>query len=129
MRFEWFQIFEWASLIAAVYCRRGLAYFSIGIFIPLLLVVNVFETIGVNHRLFHRHDSYNIYSFYNLAVTPLYLYAFQQMMMAGKTERYLIRFVGVICMLLLLINLFYIQGLYLFNTWSITLTQVMNIVF
>lgn len=129
MRFEWFQFFEWASLLAAVVCRKGLSRFSLGVFIPLLITVNLFETIGVNHQLFHRSDSYNVYSFYNLVVTPFYLYAFYKMMLPKKSEQILFITLSALCMLLLVLNLLFIQGPTIFNTYSITLTQVMNIVF
>jgi hypothetical protein len=53
VRVLWFQNFEAFSLLCALWCRRGLNRFSLGIMIPILLLDNITEIVAVNYAHLH----------------------------------------------------------------------------
>jgi hypothetical protein len=130
MQFERFQYFELLSLLVALFCYKGLRRFSLGIFLPLLVLVNLLEMAGVNYRLLGLKDNnYILYNLLIIAQTPMYLYVYTKMMMLKKSEQLVFNMIAALCFLFLLLDFVYIQGPWVFNTYSATLISVLNIVF
>jgi hypothetical protein len=124
----WYQYFQVFSLLCALFCRRGLDAYSIGIMIPLLLLDNTAEFVAGNYHLFHWKSNYFIYNLYLLASTPIFLYLFS-ILLELKGRRRTNYFIG--CGLLeifILLNFFFYQGPSEFNTYSNLLIQATNIV-
>lgn len=128
MRVIWFQYFEMFSLLWAIWCYRGLNAFSIGIMIPILVLDNVVEIIGVNYAHFHWANNYLIYNLYYLLSTPLYLCLFATMLDGSRKDRMRLIAAGVIVEALLLANCIFLQGWWEFNTYSSLLYAITQIV-
>ncbi|GGB23519.1 hypothetical protein [Puia dinghuensis] len=129
MQFLYFQYFQLFSLLIAIVCRKGLNSFSLGILIPILLLDNVTETVGVNYtRIFHSLDNYFVYNVYYVLSTPLYLYLYASMLKGDRREQRRLFFTGVAIETFILVNYFFIQGRAEFNTFTALLVGVANIV-
>jgi len=124
-----YEYFEYASLLVAIVCYKGLVRFSLEAFIPLLFVVCLIETLGDNYYLLGLTGSYPIYNFYFVAVTPFYLFLYRKMLLPTKSERVIFDSISILCMLFVLLNLFFIQGTKQFNSYSASLTEVLNVIF
>jgi len=130
MTLLYFQYFQMFSLLLAVLCRKGLNTFSIGILIPILLVDNVADFLGVNdYYIFHSTDNYFIYNIYYLVSTPLYLYLFTIMLKGDAREHRRLLFAALAIEGFLLINYFFIQGILPFDSFSAILVNLTNFVF
>lgn len=128
MTILWYQYFQLFSLLCAIACRRGLDLYSIGIMIPILLLDNVTEFIAGNYLLFHWKSNYFIYNLYLLLSTPLFLYLFSILLNLTPRQR---RNYFIGCGLLeslILVNYFFYQGPWEFNTYSNLLVQAAYIV-
>lgn len=122
-----FQYFQLASLLLAMICFRGLVRYSLVAFIPLLIITNIVEMVGVSYA--EDEANYNVYNLYMLLSTPLYIYLYGKMMKLRRNERYPFIGIGLLVMIFLLLNFFFWQGVKPFNTYSLILTEVVNIGF
>ncbi|MGX5819796.1 hypothetical protein ACWKWU_16485 [Chitinophaga lutea] len=129
MIFKLYQLFQLLSLLAAIFCFKGLSRFSIAAFLPLLLLVNVIEFIGTNFRLFGWAHNYFIYNIFTLLATPLQLILFGRMLGLKKNEKPVFLLISLLCMLIIVINFIWLQGWYQFNTISLILVEILTIVF
>lgn len=124
-----FQYWQLLSLLIACICIRELRRFSIAAFMPLLIIANVVEIIGVNFRLFGWPNNYFVYNMYLIFTTPLYLYLYSQMLFLAGYALHVFRVIALLCMLLILLNYFFLQGTDIFNTNSLILIMLLNIIF
>jgi hypothetical protein len=130
MTILYFQYFQLFSLLLAIVCRKGLNSFSIGILIPILLLDNIADILGVNDTLiFHSVDNYFIYNIYFLISTPLYLYLFTVMFNADRLERRRILLAGLAIESFMLVNYFFIQGMHSFDSFNSLLVNLTDFVF
>jgi hypothetical protein len=124
MRFEWFQCFELLSLLLAIVCRKGLKRFSLTLFLPLLVLINLFEFAGVNYE----GQNHFIYTLLIIVKTPFYLFLYSKMLMLRENELTAFRIICALCLFFILFNYFFWEGMETFNTYSFILTEIMNIV-
>jgi hypothetical protein len=129
MHIAWFEYFQIASLLTALYCFRGLRACSLLAFIPLLFIVNITEFTGINYRMIGLESNYSIYNLYLLASTPFYFYIAGKMLFLAGKETIVFYTVCVLCLILVCANFFFIQGQSHFNTYSFVLIEIMMIVF
>ncbi len=129
MHIAWFEYFQIACLVVALYCFRRLRACSLLAFIPLLLIVNVTEFTGTNYRLFGWESNYLIYNLYLLASTPFYFYIAGKMLFLTGKETFVFYAVCILCLILISVNFFFIQSPFRFNTYSLILFDIMTIVF
>src|SRR4249919_3440578 len=125
MHIAWYEYFQIISLCVAIYCWKGLKSCSLLAFIPLLVIVNITELIGINFRAFGWSSNYRIYNLYILASTPFFFYLAGKMLFLTKKESIIFYIVCVLCLVLVFVNFFYIQGNIEFNTYSIGLVEIM----
>ncbi|HVY73806.1 MAG TPA: hypothetical protein VG890_03195 [Puia sp.] len=129
MQIAWFEYFQIAALLVAIYCYRGLRACSLLAFIPLLLITNICEFTGVNYRALGWSSNYMVYNLYLLLSTPFYFYIAGKMLFLTSKETIVFWLVCVLCLILIYANFFFIQGKGRFNTYSFVLIQIMMIVF
>ncbi|MFI5124727.1 MAG: hypothetical protein ACHQDF_05330 [Chitinophagales bacterium] len=129
MHIAWFEYFQIASLLTALYCYRGLRACSLLAFIPLLFIVNITEFTGINYKMIGLQSNYSIYNLYLLASTPFYFYIAGKMLFLTGKETIVFYTVCVLCLILVCANFFFIQGQTHFNTYSFVLIEIMMIVF
>jgi len=123
---EHYHYFEYGCLLVAVFCYKGLRRFSLLAFIPIVLLACVSETLTIDKLGLELYPIYNVYM---VALTPFYLYAYRKMLLPTRNERVIFDAISVLSMLFLLLNIFFIQGIRNFNTFSAILTQVLNVIF
>lgn len=123
----WYQYAQLLSLAMALLYMGGLRRHGITAFIPLLAITNAIEFIGMNYKFFGWANNYFLYNIYILATTPLYLYLFYNMLQLkpGEQRRYKLVAAGIL--LLIIVNYCFIQGPVVFNTYSLVLFELMNI--
>jgi hypothetical protein len=128
MTIMWHIYFELFSLLCALIFARGLNSFGIGILIPLLFLDNITEIVGANYYHFGWKDNYFVYSIYLVLSTPLALLLFGAMMGGSPQQRrrYLWACIGI--QGFVLINYFFVQGPYEFDTYSFLLINTAEIV-
>ena len=129
MHFAWYEYFQIICLGMAIYCRKGLKACSLQAFIPLLVVVNVTEMVGMNFRAFGWSSNYLVYNLYLLVSTPFFFYLAGKMLFLSRRETYVFYIICLLCLLLVMINFCFIQGWNQFNTYSFGLIEIMKIVF
>jgi hypothetical protein len=128
MTFMWHQYFELFSLLCAVVFARGLNSFGIGVLIPLLLLDNVAEIIGVNFVYFGWKDNYFVYSLYLVLSTPLVLWLFGAMLGRGAPHKNYFLWGAIAIEGFVLLNYCFIQGPFEFDTYSYLLVSTAEIV-
>ncbi len=129
MQIAWYEYFQIISLCVAVYCWKGLKSCSLLAFIPLLVIVNITELIGINFRAFGWSSNYRIYNLYILVSTPFFFYLAGKMLFLTRKEMIIFNIVCILCMMLVIGNFLFVQGNIEFNTYSIGLVEIMIIVF
>ena len=128
MRIHWYTYFQIFSLLCAIFCRRGLKLYSIGIMIPILVLDLTTELIGTNWRLFHWKNNYPVYNLYFVLSTPLFLYLFSILLQLNPRQKIYYLAGSILLEVLVLYNFFFDQGPFEFNTYSNLLTQTANII-
>jgi hypothetical protein len=129
MHIAWYEYFQIIGLCIAIYCWKGLKACSLLAFIPLLVVVNVTELTAKNYLAFGWTSNYFIYNLYLLISTPFLFYLAGKMLFLTRKESVIFFIVCVLCMLLVIVNLGFIQGFIQFNTYSLGVIEIMVIVF
>lgn len=129
MHIAWYEYFQIASLVIAIWCWKGLKACSLIAFIPLLVMANLAELTGINYHLFGWSSNYRIYNVYMLFSTPLFFYLAGKMLFLTRKEAVIYFIVCTLCMLLVVANFLFIQGTTQFNSYSLGLIDIMLIVF
>ncbi|HEY4935814.1 MAG TPA: hypothetical protein VII44_04505 [Puia sp.] len=129
MHIAWYEYFQIICLCVAMYCRKGLKACSLLAFIPLLVIVNITELTAMNFRAFGWTSNYFIYNLYLLVSTPFFFYLAGKMLFLTRKESFIFYIVCVLCMLLVIFNFGFVQGYTQFNSYSLSLIEVMIIVF
>jgi len=128
MRIHWYTYFQVFSLLCAIFCRRGLKLYSLGIMIPILLLDLGTELIGSNWRLFHWKSNYPVYNLYFVLSPPLFLYLFSILLNLNARQKIYYLAGSILLEALVVYNFFFLQGPFEFNTYSNLLTQGANII-
>ena len=128
MTIMWHIYFELFSLLCALIFARGLNSFGIGMLIPLLLLDNITEIVGANYYHFGWKDNYFVYSIYLVLSTPLALWLFGSMMGGSPQQRRRYLWACIAIQGFVLINYFFVQGPYEFDTYSFLLINTVEIV-
>jgi hypothetical protein len=102
---------------------------SLSAFIPLLVIVNLTEFIGTNFQAFGWSSNYIVYNVYLLVSTPLFFYLAGKMLFLTRRESIIFFTICFLCLLLMILNFWYIQGQNRFNTYSLGLWDILMIVF
>jgi hypothetical protein len=129
MHIAWFEYFQIASLLIAIWCWTGLKSCSLLAFIPFLVVVNLTEMIGINYRMFGWSSNYHVYNLYMIVSTPLLFYLAGKMLFLSGREAIIYYIVCSLCMLLVISNFLFVQGTMRFNSYSLGLIDILLIVF
>jgi hypothetical protein len=130
MQIAWFEYFQLISLAVAIYCRKGLKACSLSAFIPLLIIVNISELIGMNFRSFGWVSNYNVYNVYLILSTPFLFWLAGKMLFLTNRESLVFYTICALVMLFVIVNFLFIQGkIGQFNTYSLGLIEIMIIVF
>ena len=124
MHLEYFQYFELLSLLLALVCYKGLKKFSLTAFVPLLIIINVMEILGVNYS----GPNYFIYNLLILLQTPFFLFLYGKMLMLRDNELTVFRIVSALALFFIGFNYFFWQGAEKFTNYSFILIEVLNIV-
>src|ERR1700743_468904 len=96
MHLSYYQYFQLFSLLMALLCRKGLNYFGLGILLPMMVVTNLIETVGMNYKLFFTLPrNHFIYNIYYLVLTPMYFYLFASMLGGNMAERRRLRWIAL----------------------------------
>jgi len=113
----------------ALFCRRGLNYFGLGILLPILVITNLTETLGNNYKLFFTTPrNHFIYNIYYLVLTPMYFYLYASMLGGHMSERRRLRWIALAIEIFLIFNFCFVQGWDDFNTFSALLVAIVCII-
>lgn len=123
-----YQYSQLICLVISILCRKGLRRFSLIAFIPLLIIDNIIEFIGKNRLLFGWDNNYFVYNIYLIVSPPIYMYLYAKMLNLKKEVHKVFWAMYILCILLILLNYFFIQGYRQFNTYSVMLIMILNIV-
>lgn len=124
--YEWFQLL---SLLTAIYCHKELKSYSLLLFIPFLFIITGVEFIATNIIYLGGKSNYSLYNFNLLISVPFYLYIFGQILSLKKKEKTLFSIISILCIVLLLLNFFFLQGSNTFNSYGFLFFEIINIVF
>lgn len=129
MQIEAFQYLQISCFLISVICFKALHKWGIALFVALLFLDCVVDLLGDNYKAFGWKDNYLVYNCYLLLSEPLSLFLFYKML--GLSPRFRILFSGFafLCLLLIVINYCFIQGPSKFNTYSLLLIMILNIIF
>src|ERR1700743_2803860 len=129
MHLSYYQYFQLFSLLMALICRKGLNYFGLGILLPILVVQNLTETLGMSYKLFFNLPSNHvIYNVYYLVSTPLYFYLFASLLGGNMAERRRLRWIALAAEVLFIFNFCFVQGWQDFTPFSALLVSTIFIV-
>lgn len=129
MIIAWYQYAQFICLLIALICLPELKRFSVAVFIPLLIITNAVEVIGNSYRLFGWQKNDFIYNVFLILSTPLYLYLYANMLYLKDKAMAVFRAISVLCVFLILLNYFFLQGISNFNSYSVVLLSILNIIF
>lgn len=129
MNFYVYQYFELLALVIALIHCASLKTWGIQLFVPLLLLDSLTELIGNNFQLFNLQNSYFIYNIYLIISTPLQLYLFKKMLDLNGPPLNIFKILFLIIMVFVLSNFVFLEGFWLFNSYTLILVEVINIVF
>jgi hypothetical protein len=129
MHIAWYEFFQIICLGVAIFCWKGLKACSLLAFIPLLAVVNIAELTAMNFRAFGWSSNYYVYNLYLLVSTPFFFYLAGKMLFLSAKESVIYYVVCILCLILIFVNFWFIQGNKQFNTYSLGLIEIMMIVF
>lgn len=129
MTFVFYQYFQVLSLVMAIIFYKGLQRHKLTAFIPLLFLTIIIEIIGMNYSRLGWEDNYFLYNIYILLLLPLQLYLFSKMLFLTGKEVTIFLIISMLGMLAVLLNYFFIEGPYAFNSQSLILLEVLNIIF
>lgn len=129
MHISWYEYFQMLSLGVAIYCWKALKASSLLAFIPFLIVVNITELTAMNFQAFGWASNYVVYNFYLLISTPFLFYLAGKMLFLTRKESIIFYIVCILCMLLVVFNFLFIQGTTQFDSYSLSLIEIMIIVF
>jgi len=129
MAFGWFQYFQIIALLLAVVYYRGLKKYRLTAFIPLLIIVNIVETVGMNWKNLGWSNNYSVYNLYLIFSTPLYLYLYSVMLDLRDKALMLYAAISILCITFIVVNFFLLQGTKDFNSYSMVLISILYIVF
>lgn len=121
------------SLLVAIICYRGLKKFSIALFIALIFLGCLADTLGENYsgwglnRLTNHNEDYLIYNPYLILSTPILLHLFGKMLRLTKKEKKVFLWISLLVMALILLNYFFGEGVFNFNTNSLVLIALVTI--
>lgn len=129
MIIEGYQYVQLISLVIAFCCIAGLRRFHLTAFIPLLIIINGIEIAAAYYYFFHQKNNYFIYNIYLVLGTPIQLYLYNQMLHLMDQALKVFWIISVLCMLLVLLNYLFVQKSGAFNTYSLILIMILNIIF
>ncbi len=129
MHITWYGYFQIWSLLVAIFCWKGLKACSLLAFIPFLIVVIVTELTAMNFQAFGWKSNYIMYNLYLLVSTPFLFYLAGKMLFLTRKESIVFYIVCILCMLLVVFNFIFIQGTTEFDSYSLSLIEILIIVF
>jgi hypothetical protein len=129
MNIDWYGYFQILCLCVAIYCRKGLKACSLQAFIPLLVIVIITELTAMNYHAFGWTSNYFIYNLYLIASTPFLFYLAGKMLFLTRKESIIFYIVCILCMLLVIFNFIFVQGSTQFNSYSLSLIEILIIIF
>jgi len=128
MSLDYYIYFQVLSLLLATANYRRLKAFNLQSFTFLIYIACVVEIAGFKFKQ-HHEINYLVYNIYLLFSTPLQLFLFYKMLMPVKLQEKIFILISAGALLFIVINFFAFQGINIFNTYSLTLGMLLNIVF
>jgi len=131
MQLHFYQYIQFLSLLLAILCYGGLSKYRLSAFLPMLVIVNLIEVIGANYRALGFIPWLSNHAIYNLNLlleTPFRLYLMGEMLQMRDNERLAFKGIAFLCMLVIVLNYLFLQGPFVFNTFSLILIQILTIV-
>jgi hypothetical protein len=129
MHITWYAYAQILSLCVAIYNWKALKACSLLAFIPFLIIVNITELTAMNFQAFGWSSNYIIYNLYLIVSTPFLFYLAGKMLFLTRKESIIFYIVCILCMLLVVFNFIFIQGSTQFDSYSLSLIEIMIIVF
>ncbi len=127
MKISYFIYFQYLALFSAFFYYRSLKIYKAGAMLPLLLIVCIIETASAILKYFGYTNNHYLYNFYILTCTPLYFYFFFHFLNINPGYRKVYFYTCLSISLLLVINFFFFEGVFIFNTLSIIFMQFCTI--
>lgn len=123
MQTSFFHYVQLLSFITAVFCYKGLRFFKITAFIPLLFMVCLTESAALKVKILGWTQNYPIYNYFLLISTALNLYLIDKMLDLNGFSKIIYCIITGLSMLFLMLNFVYLQGSDIFNTYSFILSM------
>lgn len=128
MRIALFQYFQIICLIVAVLYFKRLGKWQIRVFLPLLIFTNLAEMAGVNARILGWYPNYFIYNIYLVGSATFMIYLFYRMLSMNQRMKQIFIIIGVLLLTFLLLNISFLEGFHQFNSLSLVLIELLNII-
>lgn len=126
---KYFQYFQFFSLAMAIINFRWLKAHSLGIMLPLLLLVCGVETLAANYTIVHPTSNIPVYNIYQVVAPVFFFILFQQMLRLRGLKFRLYLAISILTMLFVLFDWLYIEagGFVMYtavlnNIWQILLS-------
>jgi hypothetical protein len=127
MHLDYYIYFQLLSLLIAIICYERLKANSLTAFIFLIYIACVVELCGYTFKQ-QQQVNYLIFNFYLVFSTPFQLLLFYNMTKPkGMLQKVFIT-ISSLLLLFILINFYFFQGMNAFNTYSLILIMLLNIV-
>lgn len=106
---KYFQYFQFFSLVMAIINYRWLRAHSLGVMLPLLLLVCVVETLAANHTIFHPTSNIAIYNIYQVGAPVFFFILFQNILRFRGWKFRVYLAIAILTMLFVLYDWLYLE--------------------
>jgi len=123
MTISYYIYFQILSLLLSIYFYKGLKFFNLLGFIPLLAIVCITEIAAVNAFKFGWTGNLLIYNIYVIISTPVTMYVFLQMLGYKGLTRSIYICIGALLFIFTILNFLFVQGWEKFDTYSLIFVE------
>ncbi len=128
MQLKIFHFFQITSLLASIFFAKGLGYFKLKAFIPLLALTCFIEIVATNAENFGLGSNFFLYNYYLLLSQPFFFYLFFKMLDIKGRFANIFKLICLFCIVLIYINYFFVQGTLKFNFYNYIFISIINII-
>ncbi len=128
MHLDFYIYFQILSLLIAILYFKRLNAYHLAPFIFLIYIACIIEVCGFAFKQLQQVN-YLIFNLYLVFSTPLQSLLFYNMILPAGIQKNIFIIISSLLMLFILINFYFFQGMNLFNTYSLILIMLINIVF
>lgn len=127
MIIHWFSYLQLICLLISLLFYRYLKRNSIQLFVPLVAIACATEITAANFRSFGWPNNYFVFNIYLLLSTLLKLFLFRKMLHLNKGTWRIFIIVSILLLGYICLNIFFIQGLMIFNNYSLIAICIIDI--